>query len=69
MNVQTRELTAREAKLEALQQKLTDSVAALVTGDDWKRALEFAAHFRSRSFNNTILICVQHQAAFEQGRV
>lgn len=69
MNVKTRELTAREAKLEALHQKLTDSVGALVTGDDWKRALEFASQFRSRSFNNTILICVQHQAAFEQGRV
>ena len=40
---------AREAKLEALQQKLTESVAALVTGEDWKRALEFAAQFRSRS--------------------
>jgi hypothetical protein len=31
--------------------------------------LEFAARFRSRSFNNTILIHVQHHAAFQQGRV
>ena len=69
MRVQTRDLAAREEKLEALQQKLTESVGALVTGEDWKRALEFAAKFRSRSFNNTMLIYVQHYAAFQQGRV
>ena len=69
MRVQARELAAREAKLEALQQTLTESVAALVTGEDWKRALEFAAKFRSRSFNNTILIYVQHYGAFQEGRV
>ncbi|MEI2811905.1 MAG: hypothetical protein V9F00_17470 [Nocardioides sp.] len=49
MRVQARDLAAREEKLEALQQKLTESVGALVTGDDWKRALEFAAKFRGRS--------------------
>jgi antirestriction protein ArdC len=69
MRVQARELAAREAKLEALQQTLTESVAALVTGEDWKRALEFAAKFRSRSFNNTMLIYVQHYGAFQEGRV
>ena len=37
--------------------------------DSEKRALEFAARFRSRSFNNTMLIHVQHYAAFQQGRV
>jgi N-terminal domain of anti-restriction factor ArdC len=69
MRAQARDLAAREAKLEALQQQLTASVSALVTGEDWKRALEFAARFRSRSFNNTMLIYVQHYAAFQQGRV
>ncbi len=69
MRSQTRDLAAREAKLEALQQQLTASVSALVTGEDWKRALEFAARFRSRSFNNTMLIYVQHYSAFQQGRV
>ncbi|MGK2876914.1 MAG: ArdC-like ssDNA-binding domain-containing protein [Nocardioides sp.] len=69
MRVQTRDLAAREEKLEALQQKFTESVGALVTGDDWKRALEFAAKFRARSFGNTMLIAVQHYAAFQQGRV
>lgn len=69
MRAQARDLAAREAKLEAIQQHLTTSVSALVTGDDWKRALEFAARFRSRSFNNTMLIYVQHHAAYQQGRV
>jgi antirestriction protein ArdC len=69
MRAQARDLAAREAKLDALHQKLTQSVEALVTGEDWKRALEFAARFRSRSFNNTMLIYVQHYAAFGQGRV
>ena len=41
----------------------------LVTGDDWKRALEFAANFRSRSFNNTLLIYAQHAEAYERGLV
>lgn len=69
MRTHTRDVEAREAKLDALHQKLTDSVSALVTGDDWRRALEFAARFRSRSFNNTLLIYSQHNAAFQAGRV
>ncbi len=60
---------AREAKLEELHEKLTNAVEQLVTGDDWRNALTFAARFRSRSFNNTMLIWVQHQAGFEAGRV
>lgn len=69
MRAHTRDLAAREEKLDALHKKLTESVGALVTGEDWKRALEFAAKFRSRSFNNSMLIAVQHYAAFQQGRV
>jgi hypothetical protein len=60
---------AREARLEELHGQLTGAVETLVTGDDWARALSFAARFRSRSFNNTLLIWAQHQLAFEQGRV
>jgi len=69
MRARTRDPAVRDAKIEALQQKMTESVGALVTGEDWKRALEFAAKFRSRSFNNTMLIYVQHCAAFQEGRV
>src|SRR4051812_35997652 len=68
MRAQTRG-DAREARLEALQQQLSDAVAALVTGEEWKRALTFAARFRSRSFNNTMLIYAQHYAAHKEGRV
>ncbi len=60
---------ARDAKLDALHERLTAAVEQLVSGDDWRRALEFAARFRSRSFGNTLLIFVQHLDAFEKGRV
>ncbi|TDO87867.1 ArdC-like ssDNA-binding domain-containing protein [Enemella evansiae] len=60
---------AREAKLDELHERLTGAVEQLVSGPDWARALAFAARFRSRSFNNTLLIWVQHQGAYAQGRV
>ncbi|MFT3862373.1 ArdC-like ssDNA-binding domain-containing protein [Micropruina sp.] len=60
---------ARDAKLDELHEKLTGAVETLVTGSDWVRALAFAARFRSRSFNNTLLIWTQHEANFEAGRV
>jgi hypothetical protein len=59
----------REAKLDALHERLTAGVEALVSGEDWKRSLEFAARFRSRSFNNTLLIAVQHLDAYGKGSV
>lgn len=60
---------AREAKIDALHEQLTDAVEKLISGTDWVRAIEFAARFRTRSFNNTLLIWMQHQAAYEAGRV
>lgn len=69
MRKPTRDQEARDAKLEALQRGLADAVASLVTSNDWKRAMEFAARFRARSFNNTMLIYAQHHAAFSEGRV
>lgn len=62
-------ITDRNAKLDALHAQLTSAVEQLVTGEDWRRAIEFAARFRARSFNNTLLIWVQHAAAHEAGRV
>ena len=59
----------RKAKIDALHEKLASAVESLVTGEDWRRAMEFAARFRSRSFNNTLLIYVQHFAAYEAGQV
>jgi hypothetical protein len=69
MTTQVRGRASREAKLEALQEQLSESVAALVTGEDWKRALTFAAQFRGRSFGNSMLIAGQHFAAYNEGRV
>lgn len=59
----------QEAKLAELHERLIAAVETLVTGDEWRRALEFSAHFRTRSFNNMLLIQVQHLAAFERGTV
>ena len=69
MSRQQLDRAARDARIEALQKQLARSVSALVSGEDWRRALEFAARFRSRSFSNTMLIYVQHYKAFEEGRV
>ncbi|GAA1761362.1 hypothetical protein GCM10009795_004740 [Nocardioides hankookensis] len=69
MNTEAHVRVSRKARLEALHQQLAESVAALVTGEDWKRALTFAAQFRSRSFNNTMLIYAQHFSAHQEGRV
>lgn len=57
------------SKLDELHERLVASVQALIASDDWKHALEFAARFRSRSFNNTLLIWTQHLAAYESGNV
>ncbi|TFD12620.1 serine/arginine repetitive matrix protein 2 [Cryobacterium sp. TMT1-21] len=56
-----------DAKLTELHERLVASVEALVTANDWKLALEFAARFRTRSFNNALLIWAQHAAAYERG--
>jgi hypothetical protein len=60
---------AREAKLDELHTQLTGAVEALVSGEDWTRAMVFAARFRSRSFANTLLIAQAHFAAHMQGKV
>ncbi|MFW6033648.1 MAG: ArdC-like ssDNA-binding domain-containing protein [bacterium] len=60
---------AREAKLVELSTRLEQAVGELVTGEDWLRAMEFSARFRSRSFANTLLIFSQHAKAYEEGRV
>lgn len=57
----------REARLAELHERLNGAVDDLVSGEDWMRAMRFAARFRSRSFNNTLLIWLQHAAAFEAG--
>ena len=55
------------ATIDALQEKLTSAVESLVTGEDWRRAIEFAARFRARSFNNALRIWVRHSTAHDKG--
>lgn len=59
----------RQAKLDVLHGRLAAAVDGLVTGEDWIGAMTVAATFRSRSFNNTLLIHLQHRHAYDQGRV
>ena len=59
----------REGKLEALHQRLTAAVESLVTGEDWIRAMTFAAQFRNRSFSNTLLIYAQHAERYANGSI
>ncbi|PAK92347.1 hypothetical protein B8X04_17185, partial [Brevibacterium casei] len=51
----TREQTQarREAKLNELHERLSGAVERLVSGEDWARALAFAAQFRTRSAGRT----------------
>lgn len=58
-----------DSKLDKIHDQLVSSVEALVSGDEWRRPLEFAGRFRTRSFNNTMLICWQHEAAYRRGQV
>ncbi|KQM84631.1 ArdC family protein [Agromyces sp. Leaf222] len=59
----------RDAKIAELHERLTVAVEQLVSGDAWVKAIEFAARFRRRSFNNVLLIHVQHAAAYQLGTV
>lgn len=54
---------AREEKLSSAQQQITDYVAQLTTGEDWKRWLALAAQFPRYSFRNQILIAQQNPDA------
>jgi len=47
-NVEVR--AARDAKLQALKEHLASAVDQLVSGGDWRHALEFVARLRSRPF-------------------
>lgn len=60
---------SREQRLEAVHEILAAKVDSLVSGDDWRAALTFASRFRSRSFQNSMLIWAQHELAFEAGKV
>ena len=54
---------ARQQKLQALHDQLTEQVEALRTGEDWQRWLWTAAKFHDYSFQNTLLILAQQPDA------
>lgn len=54
---------AREEKLIALHEQLTEQVAALRSGADWRAWLDVASRFHTYSFNNTLLIYAQRPEA------
>ena len=49
--------------LTALHERLTEQVAALRTGQDWRAWLDVAGRFHTHSFNNTLLIYAQNPEA------
>ena len=60
---------ARAEKVEQMHDELSAAVDALTQSGQWLRWLDFLGSFHRYSFNNTMLIWVQHEAAFEAGRV
>jgi DNA primase catalytic core len=54
---------AQAKKLEELHARLTDQIAELTSGADWKAWLRVAARFHSYSFGNTMLILAQRPDA------
>lgn len=58
---------ARDAKLAALHQTLTEQVAALAADPAWRRWLEVAARFHTYSFPNTLLLAQRPDATWVAG--
>lgn len=54
---------ANSEKAQELLDRLHEKVETLVTGDDWKAALDFQAKFHRYSFNNSMLIQLQKPGA------
>ena len=54
---------ANADKLSALHDRLAEQVAALRSGEDWRRWLDVAHRFHTYSFNNTLLIWAQRPQA------
>ncbi len=57
------------AKVAAAQEVLAEQVAALRSGEDWKRFLDFQARLHAYSPGNCMLIQVAHALAFAAGAV
>ncbi len=56
-------------KVAAAQELLAAEVAALVTGDDWRRFLDSQARLHDCEADDVMLIVAQHAQAYQEGRV
>lgn len=63
------QLERAEARIASAQQTLAAEVAALVSGEEWRRFLGFQARLHIYSPNNVMLIAAQHYRAFVDGAV
>jgi DNA primase len=63
VNATDRPNAAQAKKLEDLHAQLTNQIAELASGADWKAWLSVAARFHSYSFGNTMLILAQRPHA------
>src|ERR1700722_123020 len=59
----------REAKIAAAQELLAVEVAALQSGEDWKRYLEFSVRLHSYSPSNIMLLVAQYARLQVEGLV
>jgi len=57
------------ARIAGAQQTLAAAVAALQSGEDWRRYLDFQAKLHAYSPRNVLLITAQHAQAFADGVV
>jgi hypothetical protein len=58
-----------EARLEVAQRLLVVQVEKLQSGDDWRRYLDFQARLHCYSPRNVMLLAIQHERAYREGRV
>jgi hypothetical protein len=61
--------TSRDQAWETASHWLRQAITGLVTGEDWARAMGAAAHLRSRSFTDALLVHTQHTARYHAGTV
>ncbi len=57
------------ARIAGAQERLAAEVAALRSGEDWQRYLDFQAKLHAYSPNNVMLVAAQHARAFANGLV
>ena len=60
---------ARAERIQAAHAVLSEAVAGIRGGEDWRRFLEFQSQLHAYSANNCLLLIAQHEKLFEDGKV